>query len=78
MNTPQKTLAQGDPTIALSQGDVAKAVEYWLNNEVLKVPGKVTYLSRQTGMGEYGFKVTFQEIEPEDTERPQKPVATEL
>lgn len=63
MTQEEKTLSYGNPTIQLSQGDVAKAVEYWLNHEVMKIPVTVKYLSKQTGVGQYGFSVVFEETD---------------
>ena len=59
--------AHGAAKMELSQHDIAKAVEFWLNARVLKHPCQVTGMSQNnaTQWKVLTFTVDLQELEPE-------------
>lgn len=56
-------LAHGTMKMTISQEDVMQAVEFWMNEKVLKNPGKVTELhGKYSGAGDgWEFSVTYLE-----------------
>ena len=60
MNKKQ-VFSQSAMMIELSQADMAKAVEYWLNAEVMKFPIEVTGLTKITPKTSAIFRVVMLE-----------------
>ena len=56
--------ANGVSKLELSREDIAKAVEFWLNAKVLKVPCEVTSMAKTDSQFSYGvFEVVLHEKE---------------
>lgn len=53
---------EGKAQLVLSQNDVAKAIEFWLNSEILKFPCKVTGLAESRVNSRSTFDVEFQAV----------------
>ena len=45
-DTEKPTFASGAMSLTLTQQDMAHAVEYWLNGEIMKVPVQVTRMEK--------------------------------
>lgn len=68
-------LAHGTMKMAISQEDVMQAVEFWMNEKVLKNPGQVTELhGKYSGSGN-GWEFSFTYLEGVNT--PSKAVPDE-
>ena len=57
MDTTQ--LSDGAAKLILAPDDISKAVQYWLNEKVLKFPCEVTQIERETGQYKSGTFTVF-------------------
>lgn len=55
-------------TLTLDQATICKAVQYWLNNEVLQLDHQVTKVEKDSSLSSYGNEVFFVTIESTEAE----------